>query len=120
MPSSKISALNYQACIRQAAEFLREHSGSTEVLVVGATTEAAAEVVRLACEDAVVGAHAISLRNLARVVAEPRLCAFGLTEISAIGREALIASIAPQAKLDYLAPILTHAWFCAGAFPNLA
>ena len=52
-----------------------------------------------------VGAHAISLRNLARVLAEPRLCAFGLTEISAIGREALIASIAPQAKLDYLAPI---------------
>jgi ATP-dependent helicase/nuclease subunit B len=105
MPSSKISAPNYQACVRRAVDFVREHSRSSQVLVVGATTEAAAEVVRLACEDAVVGAHAISLRNLARVVAEPRLCKFGLTEISAIGREALIASIAPNAKLEYLAPI---------------
>src|SRR4051812_34472343 len=105
MPSSKISAPNYQACVRRAVDFVREHSRSSQVLVVGATTEAAAEVVRLACEDAVVGAHAISLRNLARVVAEPRLCKFGLTEFSAIGREALIASIAPNAKLEYLAPI---------------
>ena len=105
MPSSKISATNYQSCIGQAVEFVREHSTASEVLIVGATTEAAAEVVRLACDTAIVGAHAISLRNLARVLAGPRLCASGLTEISAIGREALIASLAPHAKLAYLAPI---------------
>jgi ATP-dependent helicase/nuclease subunit B len=95
----------YRSCITQAVAFVRRHCTNSEVLIVGATTEAAAEVARISCEIAVVGAHAISLRNLARVLAEPRLCAHGLTEISAIGREALIASIAPQAKLDYLAPI---------------
>jgi ATP-dependent helicase/nuclease subunit B len=111
MPSSKTSATNYQACLKQAVEFLRKHSTNSEVLVVGATTEAAAEVVRLACDDAVIGAHAISLRNLARVLAELRLCAFGLTELSAIGREALIAGITPKAKLGYLAPISSSPGF---------
>ena len=47
MPSSKISATNYQACLAQAIEFVREHSSVSEVLIVGATTGAAAEVVDL-------------------------------------------------------------------------
>ena len=111
MPSSKTSATSYKACLAQAVNFLRKHSSNSEVLVVGATTEAAAEVVRLACEDALIGAHAISLRNLARVLAEQRLCASGLTEISSIGREALIAGITPKAKLGYLAPISSSPGF---------
>jgi hypothetical protein len=101
----QLSERNYEACLAHAVDFVRSHSRTSEVLVVGATTEAAAEVVRLACDTALVGVHAISLRNLARVLAESRLCASGLTPISALGREALIRSITPSAKLHYLAPI---------------
>ena len=80
---------SYDRCLAHAVEFVRAHSPSSEVLIVGATTEAAAEVVRLACDAALIGVHAISLRNLARVLAEARLCASGLTPISGLGREAL-------------------------------
>ena len=89
----------------RAVDFVSKNLTKSEVLVVGATTEAAAEVVRLACDRAAIGVHAISFRNLARVLAESRLCAAGLTEIGALGREALIGATVTKVKLDYLAPI---------------
>jgi RecB family exonuclease len=105
MPSSKICATNYEACITQAVDFVRHHSLTSEVLVVGATTEAANEVIRRACESALIGVHAITLRNLARVLAESRLHARGLTEITGIAREAVVTKVAGEAKLDYFKPV---------------
>jgi ATP-dependent helicase/nuclease subunit B len=96
---------NYDACQAQAVTFVRAHAAASEVVVVAATTEAANEIIRLACDTAVVGVHAITLRNLARVLADARLCAMGLAEVTAIAREALIARVASKAKLDYFVPV---------------
>ncbi|HYP06257.1 MAG TPA: PD-(D/E)XK nuclease family protein [Bryobacteraceae bacterium] len=110
---------NYESCLAHAVEFVRSQSQTSEVLIVAATTEAAAEVARLACDTALVGVHAISLRNLARVLAESRLCASGLTPISALGREALIRSITPSVKLGYFAPIAGTPGFARAAARTL-
>src|SRR3954453_24134759 len=99
MPSSKISAVNYESCITQAVDFVRRHSLASEVLVIGATTQAANEVIRRACDSALIGVHAITLRNLARVLAESRLHALWLTEITGIAREAVVTKAAGEAKL---------------------
>ena len=116
MRSSKISAPNYQACLARLPNFLATPR-STEVLVVSATTEAAAELVRLGCEGALIGAHAISLRNLARVLAESRLCASGFSESrrspSSANRPHCVRK---QARLS--CPGLTYAWISEGSLAN--
>ena len=105
MPSSKISATNYEVCVQQAVDFVRRYSAASEVLIVAPTTEAANEVVRRACESSLLGVHAITLRNLARVLAEDRLHSMGLQEITAVAREAVVAKIAAETKLSYFHPV---------------
>jgi ATP-dependent helicase/nuclease subunit B len=111
MRSSKISAPNYEACIASAIEFVSRHDETSEVLLVAPTTEAANEVVRRAFDGALIGVHTITLRNLARVLAESRLCAAGRAEISAVARQAVIARIATAIRLDYFAPVASAPGF---------
>ena len=111
MRSSKISAPNYEACIASAIEFVARHAETSEVLLVAPTTEAANEVVRRAFDGALIGVHTITLRNLARVLAESRLCAGGRAEISAVARQAVIARVATAARLDYFAPVASAPGF---------
>ena len=68
---------SYESCIQHAVSFVRRYTSESEVIVVAPSTESANEVIRRACDTALIGIHAITLRNLARVLAESTLHARG-------------------------------------------
>src|SRR6516164_341802 len=76
--------------IRRAEAWLERRAPAGEVLIVGATLDAANELARKVVKKkgAAFGWHRLTLSQLAFAVAEPVLAARGLTPLSQIGADA--------------------------------
>lgn len=99
------------ARLEAAGEFLRSCSAGEEVLIVGATRDAADDLVRAAGvqRGATFGFHRCSLRQLAIRLASAKLADRGLTPMTALGIEAVAARAAfevdARAALTYFVPV---------------
>jgi ATP-dependent helicase/nuclease subunit B len=89
-----VSAANYRR-IRRARAWLEGRSAGEEVLIVGATLDAANELARSVAttKGAAFGWHRLTLSRLAFAVAAPVLAARGLTPLSRIGADAIAARL---------------------------
>jgi len=81
--------------IHGAQRWLENRAAAEEVLIVGATLDAANELVRKVAKkkSAVFGWHRFTLPQLAFTIAAPILAARGLTPLSRIGVGAIVARL---------------------------
>ena len=96
-----VSAANDRR-IRRARAWLEGRSASEEVLIVGATPDAANELARSVAttKGAVFGWHRLTLSQLAFAVAAPLLAERGLAPLSRIGAEAIAARLAHRMNAE--------------------
>jgi hypothetical protein len=94
-----------------AAAFLERVSAATEVLLVGASRDAADDLARraTAARGAIFGLHRVSLTQLAVRLAAAELARRGLAPATALGAEAVAARVSFEAlrerALGYFAPV---------------
>jgi ATP-dependent helicase/nuclease subunit B len=81
--------------IRRAREWLEARAAAEEVLIVGATLDAANELARGVAKEkaAAFGWHRLTLSQLANAIATPALATRQLTPLSPIGTEAIVTRI---------------------------
>ncbi|HXZ15003.1 MAG TPA: hypothetical protein VEH77_03380, partial [Roseiarcus sp.] len=79
--------------IRRAEAWLESRKPDEELLVIGATLDAANELARKVAKKkgAAFGWHRLTLPQLAFAIAAPVLAAHGLTPLSRIGADAIVA-----------------------------
>jgi hypothetical protein len=96
--------------LARAAAWLGAQSPREQVLVVGATAEAAAEVVRACPLPAAFGWHRLTLGRLAALLAAEELGSRGLAPLGTLGVEAVCARLihAQRGALGKLEPIATQ------------
>jgi ATP-dependent helicase/nuclease subunit B len=113
-----VSAAN-DRLIRRARAWLEGRSAGEEVLIVGATPDAANELARSVAttKGAAFGWHRLTLSRLAFAVAAPVLATRGLTPLSRIGADALAARLVHRMNAEGR---LTHYQSVAGTpgFPR--
>ena len=94
-----------------AAAFVAGWPAATELVVIGATREAADDFCRgvTAARGATFGLHRFTLGQLASRIATATLAAAGVTPSTALAADALatraLFELARDGRLDYLAPI---------------
>ena len=88
--------------IRRAEAWLESRKPDEELLVIGATLDAANELARQVAKKkgAAFGWHRLTLPQLAFAIAAPVLAAHGLTPLSRIGAEAIVARIVHRMNAD--------------------
>src|SRR5512138_3628243 len=97
--------------LRVAAEFLDRVPPATEVLIVGATRDAADDLARrvTAARGATFGLHRASLMQLAVRLAAPEMARLGVAPATALGAEAVAARVSFEALRDralgYFTPV---------------
>src|SRR6516165_6924472 len=81
--------------IRRAEAWLERRAAAGEVLIVGATLDAANELARKVAKKkgAAFGWHRLTLSQLAFAVAAPVLATRGLTPLGRIGADAIVARL---------------------------
>jgi ATP-dependent helicase/nuclease subunit B len=96
-----VSAVNHRR-IRRAHAWLESRLPAEEVLIVGATLDAANELARNVAKEkgAAFGWHRLTLPQLAAVVAAPLLATCGLVLLSRLGTEAIVARLAHRLKAE--------------------
>ena len=105
--------------IHTAQGWLENRAAAEEVLIVGATLDAANELARKVAEKrgAAFGWHRLTLPQLAFAVAAPILAARGLTPLSRIGVGALVARLVhrmnAEGRLSHYRSVVTYAWISA-------
>jgi hypothetical protein len=82
-----------RTCIRRAEAWLQSRMPDEELLLIGATLDAANELTRRVArkKGAVFGWHRLTLPQLAFAIAAPVLATRGLTPLSRIGADAMVA-----------------------------
>lgn len=85
--------------LERAKAFLREHPEAT---IIASSRYAADDLVRIACQSALIGVERYSIRDLVYALSSDRMNAMGLIPVSRIVREALAAGVAREARLSYL------------------
>jgi ATP-dependent helicase/nuclease subunit B len=92
--TAAISAVN-QRRIQRALAWLEGRVPAEEVLIVGATLDAANELARRVTKErgAAFGWHRLTLSQLAAAIAAPALAARGLIPLSRVGTEAIVARL---------------------------
>ena len=115
----------YGSVHQAAGEFLREHAGASEVVVLAPTRGAAADFLRAHCGDAGLwGAHALALPHLAAQLASPELARWNLAPVSQLGLEALVARVVHELRasnrLDYFSPVADTPGFVRAAARTLS
>jgi len=105
-----VTSAGAQARLARAAQWLSQRGRSEQVLVVGATLEAASELIRAAAAPAAFGWQRVTLSRLAALVASPALAARGSSPLSPLGLEALCARLVHQMKgsLGRFEPVATQ------------
>ena len=112
--------------LEAARGFLRACSAGDEVLIVGATREAADDLARDAAVrlGATFGFHRFSLRQLAIRLASARLAERGLTPMTALGIEAVSAratfEVETRGALRYFQPVARCPGFARSVAATLA
>ncbi|MBZ0148202.1 MAG: hypothetical protein K8F62_11775, partial [Pseudorhodoplanes sp.] len=86
--------------LRHAREWLKSRKPAEEVLIVGASLDAANELARdvIKTEGAALGWHRLTLAQLAAAIARPALILRGLVPLSRIGMHAVAARIVYRLK----------------------
>ncbi len=104
-----ISSRSNNGLLERAADFLRTHSRTSEVLILGPTRAAANELALAAFEQGCQGIHALTLTQLAAQLAAQPMGRQALAPISRLGIEALSARIVHAAQsagqLTYFSPV---------------
>ena len=85
-----------QARLSRAAQWLAQRGRAERVLVVGASAESAAELVREAAQPAAFGWQRLTLGRLAALAAADALAERGLSPLSSLGLEAVCARVVHQ------------------------
>ncbi len=95
------SAVNYRR-IQRARAWLESRGPAEEVLIVGATLDAANELARSVVKEkgAAFGWHRLTLSQLAAAIAAPVLAARGLVPLSRLGTEAIVARLIHRLKAE--------------------
>jgi ATP-dependent helicase/nuclease subunit B len=96
-----ISTVNHRR-IRRARAWLESAVSAEEVLIVGATLDAANELARRVAKEkgAAFGWHRLTLSQLAAVIAAPALAARGLIPLSRVGTEAIVARLVHRLRAE--------------------
>ena len=102
MPHTSVEFCRYDRLQERAAAFLREWGAQGEVLVVGASRPAVDDLIRSVCDTALIAIRRCTLRDLVASLADPFLIANDVAPARQIAREALAASVARRAELNYL------------------
>lgn len=114
---------SYGSLHQAAGQFLREHAGETEIIVLAPTRGAADDFVRAHCGGGILGAHALTLPFLAAQLAAVEMARWGLAPVSQLGLEALTARVVHElrgtAKLPYFAPVADTPGFVRAAARTL-
>jgi RecB family exonuclease len=116
---SRIAAISFAARtrIRRAEAWLERRAAAEEVLIVGATLDAANELARQVAKKrgAAFGWHRLTLSQLAFAVAAPVLAARGLTPLGRIGADAfatrLVHRMNAEDRLGHYQPIASTPGF---------
>ncbi len=91
-------------------EFIRKNPGT---LVIAASRYAADDLVRAACDSALLGIQRFTFRSLVYALSTDSMNARGLTPLGRIAREAISAAVARQAELKYLHDVVRFPGFPA-------
>src|SRR3954452_12785507 len=96
-----ISAVS-QRRIQRALAWLEGRAPAEEVLIVGATLDAANELARRVANEscAAFGWHRLTLAQLAAAIAAPALAARGLIPLSRVGTEAIVARLVHRLRAE--------------------
>jgi ATP-dependent helicase/nuclease subunit B len=88
--------------IARAKTWLTSRPQTEEVLVVGATLDAANELARQVVQDkgAAFGWHRLSFSQLAATIAAPLLAERGLVSLSRVGTEAIVARLVHRLRIE--------------------
>ena len=104
-----LHAVRTDVLLDTAANFLREQSGHSEVIVVAPTRDAADDLARSIATGALIGVHRTTVDYLAAAIAQRALNSRKISPLSALAHEALAARVIQQAraesKLAYFAPV---------------
>ena len=73
--------------------------------MVGGSSAAAADVVRLSCDSALAGVSRFDVRGLVRALSEPGMLRAGLSALHRAPREVLLSRIAADTPLDYVGDV---------------
>ena len=110
--------------LERAAGFLKDHAPDSEVLVLGPTRAAAAELALTAFEQGCQGVHVLTLTQLAASLAAQPMGRGSLAPISRLGAEAIAARVVHSAnragKLPYFAPVAQTPGFPRAAARTIA
>src|SRR5580704_5448873 len=89
-----VSAVSHRR-IRRARVWLEARAAAEQVLIVGATLDAANDLARGVAKEkkAAFGWHRLTLSQLAAAIAAPALAARGLVPLSRVGTEAIVARL---------------------------
>jgi ATP-dependent helicase/nuclease subunit B len=96
-----VSAANHRR-IRRAHSWLEGRAPAEEVLLVGATLDAANELARKVAleKGAAFGWHRLTMPQLAAAVAAPLLATRGLVLLSRLGTDAIVARVAHRLRAE--------------------
>lgn len=99
---------SYTVLLNRAAEFLRSQPAGSEILVVAQTRGAADDFVRAAAGDGLLGVHRLNLTGLAVDLAQASLARAGLSPLSTLSMEAIVARVIHKLKAEsipYFKPV---------------
>ncbi|HLY15678.1 MAG TPA: PD-(D/E)XK nuclease family protein [Bryobacteraceae bacterium] len=103
-----VQSASYAVLLDGAAEFLASMRDYPEILVIAHTRGAADDFVRSACQTGFIGVHRTTLTGLAVDLAEAPRARAGLTPLSALSAEAMVARVIHKLKADgipYFQPV---------------
>src|SRR5450759_2039685 len=108
LDSLQFAAHSNDALLKRGTEFLR---GRSPLLVLAGTREAADDLVRSCCSQAIgalTGVYRHTLRDLVLTISTAPMVERGFSPVHRIAREAIAAEITARsrAKLSYLAPVV--------------
>ena len=112
--------------LRAAAAFLADIPAATEVLIVGASREAADDLARQAtiAREVTFGLHRASFMELAARLAATEMALLGVAPAASLGDEALAARVSFEAMRDraltYFAPVAQFPGFARALAATLA
>ena len=102
MSATVATSVVSQRRIRRACDWLKSRAPAEELLIIGATLDAANELVRDIAKEkgAVFGWHRFTLPGLAAALAAPLLSEKQLAPLSRLGSEAIMARVVYQTKTE--------------------
>ncbi len=103
-----VESSSYAVLLEAAAQFLATLKSYPEILILAHSRGAADEFARACCQTGLLGAHRTTITGLAVDLAEMPLARAGLSPLSSLGTEAMVARIIHKLKprsIPYFQPV---------------